>query len=272
MTMQDISCVGQCSMTVALPVLSACGVETCVLPTEILSTHTGGFWKPAVTHLDQSLAPIWKHWKESGIRFDAIYTGYLGSVEAVETAMEIAREMLSQEGILIVDPAMADNGKLYSGLDQRYAAYMKALCNRADVILPNLTEAAMLAGISCPETGEIGAIRNLLDQLPQKNVVLTGVDMGEDQTGVVLRWGEECQFYVHRKIGGSCSGTGDLFAACFVGALMRGREAFDAVKIAADFTCKCVENTLKNPVHWYGIQFEPALPELIRLLEAENNG
>lgn len=130
----------------------------------------------------------------------------------------------------------------------------------------------MLAGIACPETGEEGDIRELLDHLPQKNVVLTGVDMGEGQTGVALRWGENCQFYVHRKIGGSCSGTGDLFAACFVGALMRGREAIDAVKIAADFTCKCVENTLKNPVHWYGIQFEPALPELIRLLEAETNG
>ena len=110
LTIQDISCVGQCSMTVAMPILSACGHETCILPTAVLSTHTGGFGKPAVAHLDGTLEAMWKHWKENDITFDAIYTGYLGSVGAVKAAMEIVDHLLSPGGVLIVDPAMADHG------------------------------------------------------------------------------------------------------------------------------------------------------------------
>lgn len=265
LTMQDISCVGQCSMTVALPVLAACGVETCVLPTEILSTHTGGFWKPSVTYLDGALPPIWQHWKESGIRFDAIYTGYLGSHAAIETAKRLFSELLVPGGLAIVDPAMADHGRLYSGLDRKYAAAMKELCEQADVILPNLTEGAMLAGLPVPET--IADAQKLLEKLPQKTVVLTGVGSREGESGVLLRQDHVYQHYVHRKIEKNCSGTGDLFAASFVGALMQGRTASEAVKIAADFTCLCVENTAKDPAHWYGVKFEPVLPELIRMLQ-----
>lgn len=258
---------GQCSMTVALPVLSACGLETCVLPTAILSTHTGGFWKPSVTHLDGMLEPVWKHWKESGIRFDGIYTGYLGSVEAIGAAETIMDQLLEPGGLVIVDPAMADNGRLYSGLDKRYAAHMKRLCARADVILPNLTEAAMLTEMPYEQAPEEGYVADLLETLPQKTVVLTGVGYREGETGAVVRDETGIRHYVHRKVGGSCSGTGDLFAAGFVGALMQGRDTFRAVKIAADFTEKSVENTRKAPAHWYGVAFEPVLPELIRALE-----
>lgn len=266
LTMQDISCVGQCSMTVALPVLSTCGVETCVLPTRVLSTHTGGFWKPAVTQLDYALAAIWQHWKESGIRFDGIYTGYLGSVEAIRTAETILEELLEPDGVVVVDPAMADHGKLYSGFDWAYVAHIRALCARADVILPNLTEAAMLAGMPYQETYDESYIQKILQRLPGANVVLTGVSYRENETGAVLWDGQRLRYYVHQKIGGSCSGTGDLFAAAFTGAWIQGRDLFDAVKIAADFTCKCVENTVKYRMHWYGIRFESALPELIRAL------
>lgn len=266
LTMQDISCVGQCSMTVALPVLAACGIETCILPTEVLSTHTGGFWKPAVTYLDGSLEPIWRHWKETGIRFDAIYTGYLGSVEAILAAQTIARELLEPEGKLIVDPAMADHGKLYSGLDRKYAAYMEQLCGQADVILPNLTEGAMLAGIPYrPEEG-LDFANQILENLPQKTVILTGVGRTEGETGALLRQNGTTQAYFHPKVGKNCSGTGDLFAATFVGAWMQGKDLLRAVQIAGDFTRKCVENTVNAPVHWYGIKFEPMLPELIHML------
>lgn len=267
LTIQDISCVGQCSMTVALPVLSACGVETCVLPTAVLSTHTGGFWKPAVTYLDEAMEPIWQHWKESGILFDGIYTGYLGSVEAVAAAQQVIRELLAPGGVVIVDPAMADHGKLYSGFDRKYAAYMGQLCAQADVILPNVTEGAMLAGMPYQEQCTPAYVRQILEHLPGKTVVLTGVSYDEDTTGVVLYRNGKQQYYVHPKAGGNCSGTGDLFAAGFVGALMQGKPLFDAVGIAAEFTRKCIEQTHRAPAHWYGVKFEPVLPELMKMLE-----
>lgn len=265
LTMQDISCVGQCSMTVALPVLSACGVETCVLPTEILSTHTGGFGKPAVAHLDDALKPILQHWKASGIRFDGIYTGYLGSIAAIETAKRLFSEFLVPGGVAIVDPAMADHGRFYSGLDRGYAAAMKGLCDQADVVLSNLTEGAMLAGVPIPET--MADAQMLLERLPQKTVVLTGIGGGAGETGFLLHHDHVYQHYVHRKVKRNCSGTGDLFAASFVGAWMQGKTPFQAGKIAADFTCLCVENTEKAPAHWYGVRFEPALPDLVRMLQ-----
>lgn len=266
LTMQDISCVGQCSMAVALPVLAVCGVEACMLPTEILSTHTGGFWKPAVTYLDGALGPIWRHWKESGIRFDAIYTGYLGSVEAIRTAQTIAQELLEPGGKLIVDPAMADHGKLYSGLDKAYAAHMAELCRQADVILPNVTEAAMLAGIPYGAEPEEQQVAELLGAFPRQTVVLTGVGREEGTTGIVLGEPGRVRHYVHKKIGTPCSGTGDLFAASFVGAWMQGKDLYQAVKIAGDFVCRCVETTVKDPAHWYGVKFEPNLPELMAML------
>ena len=148
LTIQDISCVGQCSITVAMPILSACGHETCILPTALLSTHTGGFGKPSVVHFGNALDNLWKHWRENQITFDAILVGYLGSVSAVETASRILEELLAPDGISIVDPAMADHGKRYSGLSEEYAAAMEALCRRADLILPNITEAASIAPIS----------------------------------------------------------------------------------------------------------------------------
>ena len=148
LTMQDISCVGQCSTTVALPILSACGLEACILPTALLSTHTGGFGKPAVGHFDGALTDIWHHWQENGITFDAILVGYLGSLEAVKAAGEIIDRLLAPGGVAIVDPAMADNGKLYSGFDEDYVRAIGSLAGKADIILPNVTEAAIFAASS----------------------------------------------------------------------------------------------------------------------------
>ncbi len=267
LTIQDISCVGQCSMTVALPILSACGHETCILPTALLSTHTGGFGKPAVVHFDNVLEEMWRHWQRNGIAFDAILVGYLGSVYAVETASKIIAEMLAPDGISIVDPAMADHGKLYSGFDENYAMAMKALCHQADIILPNITEASILSGLPYQETLQESYVKDLLDGLNHPCVILTGVGYQEGQTGIVIREGCNQFHYTHPKLGQSYHGTGDMFAACFTGALMQGKTRYDSVKIAGDFVCKSIENTEKNPAHWYGVKFETALPDLIRMLE-----
>lgn len=266
LTIQDISCVGQCSMTVALPILSACGHETCILPTALLSTHTGGFGKPAVVHFDDALDNMWRHWQEKGITFDAILVGYLGSIRAVETAGRIIDRLLAPGGVAIVDPAMADHGKLYAGFDAAYVEAMKALCRKADILLPNITEAAMLSDQPYRETLEEAYVVQLLRGLNHKCVVLTGVGYAEGMTGVAIWEGKQLDYYAHPRLGKSYHGTGDIFAASFTGALMQDNSLLDAVKIAADFTCKCIENTEKAPVHWYGVKFETALPDLIRML------
>ena len=267
LTIQDISCVGQCSMTVALPILSACGHETCILPTAMLSTHTGGFGKPTVVHFNGTLDAMWQHWKENDIFFDAVLVGYLGSVEAVKTADRIIQELLSPDGISIVDPAMADHGKRYSGLSEEYAREMEALCRKSDIILPNVTEAAMFAGMPYEEELTEAYVSALLDGLNHPCVILTGTGYQPDMTGVTVREGTEQTGYSHPKIGKSYHGTGDMFAACFTGALMQGKSKQRAVQIAADFVCKAIARTAEAPAHWYGVKFETALPDLIRMLE-----
>lgn len=266
LTMQDISCIGQCSMTVAMPILSVCGHEVCILPSKLLSTHTGGFGKPEVRDLSGSLADICAHWQQAGITFDAIYTGYLGSVEAIEAAGMIMDTMLAPGGKIIIDPAMADHGKLYSGFDEKYARAMIRLCDKADVILPNITEAAMMTGLTYQQEFEESYITRLLDGLKDRNVILTGVGYTPEETGAAVQCGGCRMHYPHQKIGKSYHGTGDIFAACFTGAWMQGLELFDAVKVAADFTFRCIENTYREPAHWYGVKFETALPDLLRML------
>ena len=139
LTIQDISCLGQCSITVAMPVLSACGHEVCVLPTALLSTHTGGFGKPEVLHLTDMAEGIWRHWQRCGITFDAVLVGYLGSTGAVALTHRILDELVAPGGLVIIDPAMADHGRRYSGLDEAYAQAMADLCRRADILMPNIT-------------------------------------------------------------------------------------------------------------------------------------
>lgn len=267
LTIQDISCVGQCSMTVALPILSACGHETCILPTALLSTHTGGFGKPSIIHLDHELDATWRHWKEQDITFDAILVGYLGSTSAVSMTEQIISEMLAPGGISIVDPAMADHGRLYSGFDDHYANAMEALCRKADIILPNITEAALFAGIPYQERFEEGYVQNLLEQLGHPCVILTGAGFREGETGAAIYHNRKLRYYHHPKIGKNYHGTGDMFGACFTGALMQEKSLDEAVKIAGDFVCQAIINTCASPAHWYGVKFETALPDLIRMLQ-----
>lgn len=266
LTIQDISCVGQCSMTVAMPILSACGHETCILPTAVLSTHTGGFGKPVVHHMGSDINAMWRHWQAQDIRFDAILVGYLGSVEAVEMVSQILDEMLAPGGISIVDPAMADHGKLYSGFDTAYASAMRDLCEKADIMIPNITEAAMMAGVPFREDIDEAYVRELLKTLKGREVVLTGVGFTPDQTGAAVRRNGEISFFHNAKVSKSYHGTGDMFAACFTGCLMQGKSMDESVLIACEFVLRSIEATAAAPAHWYGVKFETVLPWLTNKL------
>ena len=269
LTIQDISCVGQCSLTVALPILSAAGHETCILPSAVLSTHTAGFSGFTVRDLTADLPGIAAHWQKEGIRFDAIYTGYLGSTEQIEDVKEIFRTCAAEGCVTVVDPAMADNGRLYPAFDQAYVEQMKTLAFQADIILPNITEACMLTGLPYQEKYDESYIRSLLSALyaaGAKTVVLTGVSYEASTTGVVVLDGNCLDYYRHKRYPKSCHGTGDVFASAFVGALMRGKTPYDAACIAADYTLLCMKLTLPDPNHWYGVKFEPALPKYIKAL------
>ena len=267
LTIQDISCVGQCSLTVALPILSACGLETCILPSAVLSTHTGGFKGYTFRDLTEDIPKIRQHWEKEGIRFEAIYTGYLGSAEQIAYVEEILDTLGTETCVSIVDPAMADNGRLYPGFDAEFVEHMKSLAFRADYMLPNITEACLLTGTAyASEYDEpyIDALLGKLSACGAKNIILTGVGYAPDRTGVVVYANGTKRYYEHVKIAKGCHGTGDVFASAFTGALLAGKEALDAATIAADYTVMCIENTQGDAAHWYGVKFEPVLPELMK--------
>ncbi len=269
LTIQDISCVGQCSLTVALPILSACGLETCILPSAVLSTHTAGFSGFTFRDLTDDMPAIAAHWKKENIKFKAIYTGYLGSVKQVGYVKDILNTMGSDDCVRIVDPAMADNGKLYSIFNDEYVAAMRGLCASADILIPNITEACFLANVEYRETYDEGYVKGLLDALSKlgaKTVVLTGVGYTPEKTGVIVYENGNIRYYEHDKISKGCHGTGDIYASAFTGALMRGKDILEAAKIAADYTVKCIINTQGDADHWYGAKFETALGDLISML------
>lgn len=269
LTIQDISCVGQCSMTVALPILSACGSETCVLPSAVLSTHTAGFTGFTVRDLTEDIPGIAKHWQKEGIKFDAVYTGYLGSTRQISYVSDVMDTCGADGCKIFVDPAMADLGKLYPAFDDGYVREMARLCGKAHYILPNITEACFMTGVEYRETYDEAYIKHLLDQLAalgSSAVVLTGVGYSPDKTGVAVLENGKVDYYEHRRISKGCHGTGDVYASAFVGAMMNGRGAFDSAKIAADYTVQCIENTQSDPDHWYGVKFETALASLMSKL------
>ena len=270
LTVQDISCVGQCSLTVALPIISACGVETCVLPSAVLSTHTAGFKGYTFCDLTEQMPSIKEHWIKEGIAFDAIYTGYLGSTKQIEYVADIFNSTAKDNCLKIVDPAMADNGKLYTGFDFEFVEAMKGLCAKADYIIPNITEACFLTGVEYKTEYDREYIDVLLSKLMDmgcKNIIFTGISFREGKTGVVVFQNGEYSYYEHEKIAGGCHGTGDVYASAFVGSLMRGKSACEAARIAADYTLECIRATAKLDNHWYGAAFELAIPKLIELLK-----
>lgn len=267
LTIQDISCVGQCSLTVALPIISACGVETAVLPSAVLSTHTGGFTGYTFRDLTDDMPLISQHWEKENIKFDAVYTGYLGSAQQIDIVKSIMDK--HNKGLNIVDPAMADNGNLYYGFDMAFVDAMKSLCAKADIILPNITEASFLTGIEYKTEYDREYIDSLLISLTNmgaETVILTGVSYNSNTTGVVVYEKGEYSYYEHKKVEGGCHGTGDVYASAFTGALMRGKSAFESACIAADYTLRCIENTAGDKSHWYGAKFETAIGDLIKML------
>jgi pyridoxine kinase len=270
LTIQDISCVGQCSLTVALPIISACGIETCVLPSAVLSTHTAGFSGYTFRDLTEDMPAIKDHWVKEGIRFDAIYTGYLGSTKQIDYVADIFDSVGSDRCVKIVDPAMADNGNLYPGFDAAFVEAMKKLCGKADFVIPNITEACFLTGVEYKTQYDRAYIDLILEKLTAlgcRNVIFTGISYEEGQTGVVVYENGNYAYYQHEKLTNSCHGTGDIYASAFVGALVRGKTAYDAARIAADYTVECIKETARLDNHWYGAAFEPVILKLIQALQ-----
>ena len=268
LTVQDISCLGQCSITVALPVLSACGHETCIIPSAVLSTHTGGSFEGyTFRDLTEDIPAICRHWQQQGCRFDAVYAGYLGSLEEVGYVRNIFGTLLKPGGKIVVDPAMGDNGKLYAGFNTDYAAAIAGLCAGADVILPNVTEACFMTGMEYREPYDGRYLDELLLRLTAlgaENIILTGVGCDPESTGVMVRSGGETRYYRHPRIPQMFHGTGDVYASAFVGAWLRGKDIWEAAGIAVDFTVSSIKHSLDDPEHWYGVKFEKALPELMK--------
>jgi len=273
LTIQDISCLGKCSITVALPVISAMGIETVILPTAVLSTHTmfSGF---TVKDLTDQLIPITEHWKSQNIHFDAIYTGYLGSAEEIEITKSVFKEFGGEETLIFIDPVMADNGKLYPAFDESYARLNAGLCGCADIIVPNLTEACFMTGTEYKEVYDEAYILTLLDKLAAlgaKTVVLTGVSLSPGKTGVYGLDTASGKTFVYQndRVDATFHGTGDIFASVSVGGIVRGLSLHDAFKTAADYTAKTIAVTMENPDKpWYGVDFEATLPELMEALKA----
>ena len=266
LTIQDISCVGQCSVTVALPIISACGVECAIMPSAVLSTHTGRFKAFTFLDLTDELPKIHDHWKKEGLTFDAINTGYLGSQKQIEIVKNI---METEKTINVIDPVFADHGKLYVGFDLDYVNGMKDLVGLADFILPNITEACFLTDTEYKEEYDKEYIDKLLEKLSKickGTVILTGVSFKKGKTGVMVYKDGNKKYYCHKKIERAYHGTGDVFASAFVGAYMGGKDSFKASKIAANYTIKCIEETIGDKNHPYGVKFEKAIPSLIKML------
>jgi pyridoxine kinase len=267
LTIQDISCVGKCSLTTALPVISAMGIETCVIPTAVLSNHTA-FSSFTFRDLTEDIPGIYEVWKKEGFRFGAVYSGYLGSAEQIGLVRRAWQEFGGKDALKIVDPAMADHGKLYTGFSESFVSEMASLCGQADLILPNLTEGCLMTGHPYREGGGEAYYKDLLRKLGDLGagtVVMTGVGLQEGRLGAMTyrRSDGSFSFYDNEKLPVSFHGTGDIFASCVTGALALGCSAEEAAALAVDFTLECMKETMKDPDHsWYGVNFESALPWL----------
>lgn len=272
----DLSCFGKCSLTVVLPILSAAGVECCPVPTAMLSTHTGGFKDIFIHDLTDDIQPVQKHWESIDLHFDALYSGYLGSFRQLDLVSEFFDKFKSEDTLIVVDPVMADNGKLYGGFSQDFPQGMKKLCAKADIITPNFTEAVLMLGEEYKEGPYDKAyVENLLGKLSElgaKTVVLTGVYFGENELGAAVC---DCasgkiDYAFSPWIKGYYHGTGDIFTSVFLSAVLNGKSNSEAIAHATDFVSGCVNNTKNNYEYmWYGVNFEAQLPSMIKKLELE---
>ncbi len=272
-TIQDISCFGKCSITVALPLISAMGIECAIIPTSVLSTHTGGFEGFYVRDLSEDIPKIKDHWKKYNIGFDAIYTGYLGSVSQINSVIDFISDFKKENTLVFVDPAMADKGKLYTGFDSDFPSHMARLCSKADIIVPNITEASFLLGLPYTEDYDEQYIKDILKKLCNlgcKKAVLTGISYKNDTQGAVFYDSESDTYhsYFTEYVPMHFHGTGDTFASVFVGSLTRGLSYEKALETAVDFTVRCIKDTIPYAnEHKYGTMFERSIPYLIEKLK-----
>ena len=270
-TIQDISCVGRCSLTVALPIISAAGVECGVLPTAVLSTHTA-FDKFTFCDLTDEIEPISKTFSELNIDFDCIYTGYLGSFRQLALVDDFIASHKKENTMVVIDPAMADNGKLYHGFTPEFAKAMANLVRHADLVVPNLTEACFMLDIPYTEEYDEDYIKDILVRLTKlgaKRAALTGVSFDKDKLGAYSYDSETGKFfyYANNLLPVRYHGTGDIFASAAVGALMRGQSVENALSVAVDYTHECIKLTMEDENRrTYGVNFEEAIPYYIMRL------
>ncbi len=265
-SIQDISCIGKCSQTIALPLISAMGVETSIIPTAVLSAHTmfPGF---TFTDLSDSMVDIISHFKSLNLHFDAILTGYLGTVRHIEIISDFYEQFAKDDTLTVVDPVFADNGVMYTGFDVEYADAISVLCKKADYIVPNITEAAIMSGLSYRTDYDSSYVKEILDRLNElgmSNIIITSIRRN-NENGIVARLSDQAEFeYFKPHIDATFHGTGDLFTSAFAGALLNDYSAYDAARLAVDYTAHTLSVTQKNKSHnWYGIDFEETIPWLI---------
>ena len=273
LAIHDISCLGRCSLTAAIPIISVSGAEVVPLPTAVLSTHTGGFLDFAFRDLTADMRSIADHWKKLGVRFDVIYTGYLGSLEQVSIVKEIIRDFSSADTLVVVDPVMADAGEYYSLITPDFAIGMRELCEMADIIMPNMTEAAFLLGEEYVEhrtQNEVETILRKLARLGPKKIVLSGVsseDCSMIGAAAYDAFSDEISYTLAEKIEGFYHGTGDTFASALIAALTRNMKINEATKVAVEYTLACIRRTHAEGTDTrYGVDIENEFPALMRLL------
>jgi len=272
LAIHDISCVGRCSLTVAQPIISAAGIETSVIPTAILSTHTGGFVGYTYRDLTDDILPIVKHWQSLDIHFDAIYTGFLGSIRQIALIAEIISKLRTPTTQVIVDPVMADNGSLYSIFPSDYPTHMRKLVEIADVVIPNITEATLLTQEKySPGPYSVDTINGIMQKLAAlgpKSVVLTGVFFDNNRLGTASLASAEgkIDFTMKEYVPTSIHGTGDVFGSALVAALVHGFTLQKSCDVAADFTVDCIKRTFSAATDLrYGVNFEAGLHNFSKL-------
>jgi len=272
-SIQDLSCFGKSSLTVALPIISAAGIEAVPLPTALLSTHTTGFTGYTFEPLTQQINAITAHWHESGVRFDAIHTGYLAKEEQIAGIMRFIDLFSGENTPVIVDPVMADGGALYDGFAQDYPQKLLPLCKKADILTPNVTEACLLCGKAYQGEenipGYLEPMLRLLGSIARGGkAVITGVHNGPEQIGALgIENGKIFELWRPRLPAPVC-GTGDLFAATLCAMLVRGASFKQAVSDAELFVETCIRQTIPVlDIHPYGLRFEPCLGQLAQMAQ-----
>ena len=265
-SVQDISCYGQCSLTVALPILSSYGIETAIMPSAILSTHTRGFKNFTVLDLTEELFKILNHWVDENIKFDAIYTGYIGDVRQFDLVSQAKERILNKNGLLVVDPAMADNGKLYPALNEEIVLGMRKIVAESDITIPNITEACLLLDVPYRETYDLEFAKGLaynIAQMGPKKVIITGLTVIKGKISV-LCYDKENDEYIYNEENickKSYHGTGDIFSSVLIAHILNGDSINDAIKKSMIFVIDAINKTMDDDSHNYGVKFEQVLNE-----------